>query len=201
MKKQLITGIVTLGLVLTTNVGLASAWSYDLTGSGVCQPDGSFKITWNVDNSSEPDALNITASNKPSVVPVGSTVAAHQTKTFNENADGTQAESHTLTLKGNWAGDATERERTATVTLDKACTQPQPPTPPPTGGRGAGPVETPVATPPAPTPQVVVPKGSVNAGNGISETLTAPLVGLGASFVALGEGVRRLVKRTAAKSQ
>lgn len=140
MKKYFLILPVAFIVAVFLTVGRASAWTFSLAGSGECQPDGSYKITWVVDNSTESDALDITASNR-AVVPVGTSVPANSTEDFDESADGTQAGSFTLTLKGNWDGDKTERERTATVTLDEPCDQPAPVEPTPVA---------PPVTPPTP---------------------------------------------------
>lgn len=107
-----------------------SAWTYDISGSAVCQTDGTNKLTWVIDNTVEPEALNITASNR-AVVPVGTQVPAHQTGTFTESVPGTSG-SFTLTVSGNFPSDRTIRTRTATVATTD-CPQPPvvvPPTPP-----------------------------------------------------------------------
>jgi len=182
--------------------GVASAWTYKLTGQGVCQPDGSFKVTWKVNNSTENEPLTVTYSSNNLIIPVGSTVPAHQSKDFIRVGNGKVAATFSLTLKANWPSDQANHTQHAEVKLTKACPQPvqtpvQPPVTPPTdGGRGAG---TPVATTPTvTTPQVVVPQGSVNAGVGINSQ-TGAYVGLGASGLVLAEGIRRLTKQLLAR--
>ncbi|HUD06722.1 MAG TPA: hypothetical protein VMR34_02445 [Candidatus Saccharimonadales bacterium] len=195
MKRVLLTaasGITTLATVAFMS-GSALAWTYGLTGTGQCQTDGSFKITWVVDNSVENEALTITGSSDTAVVPVGTTVAAKSTEDFTQVADGTKAGSDTLMLEGNFPSDSTMRSRTATVTLATACAQPVviPPvttTPTPTPPVAA------TAQAPAPAP-VAAPVGPVNAGFGGVKTLdVAAALGLVGSAAIAFLGVRRLSK-------
>jgi VCBS repeat-containing protein len=102
---------------------MASAWSFKVDGQGKCQPDGSFKIVWVLNNKSENKALTITQSNRASV-PAGSIVPADQDKDFPETVDGTQPGEFTLTVKGNWPGEEKGQSHTKSVTLKEACEQP-----------------------------------------------------------------------------
>lgn len=131
MNKKIIAAFVSLALFLGLSGGMAFAWTYGLSGMGECQTDGSFKITWTVDNTAEDEALNITASSNTSVVPVGTQIPASQTEDFSQTVDGTKADSFNLSLTGSFSSDQTLRTKEATVTLDKACDQP--------GGMGGGP--------------------------------------------------------------
>lgn len=121
----LVAGVLGVCLIVGLVMRATQAWTYGLTGVGTCQVDGSFKATYTLDNSTEPDALNITASNR-AVVPVGTGVPAGTTADFSE----TITADTTLTLKGNWAGDPTEQQRSVTVIFDTTCEQPEPPKPP-----------------------------------------------------------------------
>lgn len=126
--KRLVAGLVVLGTVgVFAFVGRASAWTYGLTGTGECQADGSFKITWAIDNTAENETLRIKKTSNETVVPKGTKVSAHLTGYFSQTVDGTSPTSTTLTLKGNFKSDTTRRERIATVTNDVACEQPKPP--------------------------------------------------------------------------
>jgi hypothetical protein len=166
-------GLLLLGLY----TGSAAAWTYSLSGSGECQPDGSFKITWTVDNSTEDEELNITSSSNTSVVPVGTKVPANDSSDFIQNAPGTSPAVFTLTLKGHWTTDTNDQERTATVALEGPCAQPTPPPMPPS------PPPTPPTPPPTPPQQVTPPPtpppqstGGRGAGVVLSATTTAPQV-------------------------
>ncbi|HET9721645.1 MAG TPA: hypothetical protein VFP32_01285 [Candidatus Saccharimonadales bacterium] len=123
MKKILATLIAGVAMVLVP-AGAAFAWSYGLTGTGECQPDGSFQISWKINNSSESKALVVTSSNRD-VVKVGDSVPAYHSQTFTETVDGTKAGSFTLSLKANWpGGDTNQVSQSSTVHLWEACQQP-----------------------------------------------------------------------------
>lgn|GEM_PF-5295574 len=193
MKKLLLSTAASAAIVLVP-ASQAFAWTYGLKGSGACQSNGSFKITWVVDNTTENESLNITSSSATSVVPVGTKVAAHKTASYAQSVNGAKVDSFTLTLKGNFPSDKTIRTRSATVSLQQACAQPAPnptPSPTPQPGRGSGPVVTPVATP---VTQVVAPVGAVNAGEGSNSGSVAALSGLTGSVFAAGFGVFKLRK-------
>lgn len=192
MKKLLLTatsGIISLATI-TFMTGSALAWTYGLTGSGQCQSDGSFDITWTLDNSVESEPLTITSSSNPAVVPVNTTVAAKSTENFTQDAPGTQAASFTLTLEGNFPSDKTMRSRTATVSLSTACTQPV--TIPPTTTPPATTTTTTTTPTPASTPQTPAPAGSVNAGTGDPMAVDyAAIAGVGASVGLVIYGTKR----------
>jgi hypothetical protein len=121
--------------------GTAQAWSFSASGSAVCdQSSGQYVVTWTIDNSSEPQQLTITSSNR-SAVPGGSTVPAHGSSAFSESLAGTMAGSLQLTVSGNWPSDSRGRTRSASVSLAGDCQAPPPPPPPP--------------PPPSPPPPVV----------------------------------------------
>lgn len=136
--------------LMTVNTGTAGAWYYKLKATGSCQDNGSYKIMWKVDNSSEPEQLEIKYSSNTSVVSVGTKIAARQTQTFTQVVDGTKAGDFSLTLRGDWKSDRKNMEVKANIKLDKACDQPKveepeepttpttpvTPTVPPTGGGG-----------------------------------------------------------------
>lgn len=162
MKKRLMLASALTVLCMAGATGVAYAWTFNFKGRGVCQADGTFKITWSVDNRTEPEPLTITDSNIPAAIPVGSVVAAKGHKGFVQIVDGTTPKTITGTIKGNWPSDQSKLQRTSKVKLASPCPQPpvQPPvtppvTPPTDGGRGAGTPVEPVAAPV--TPQVVVP--------------------------------------------
>jgi hypothetical protein len=183
------------------------AWSFMVSGNGQCQPDGSFLITWTVDNHTEHEALYITASSDNTVVPVPSQVAGDSSKTYTQTADGTKPGSFNLSVTGHWNGDknAHTYRNPHPIKLKKACDQPVvppvvPPVTPPAGGMGGTtPVDSPapVVAAVTPTPQVVAPVGAVSAGGGgAPKTLSlASIVGLIGSVSAMGFGIRGLKKQ------
>ena len=128
MKRKLISTIVGVFTLIALPAGSALAWHYGVTGAGQCQPDGSYKITWTVDNTSEPESLHILTSDN-SAIAADSYVNAHSTKAFTQTASGTTAASFSVHLTGNYHSDQTVRSESATVSLTQSCTQP---------GRGGG---------------------------------------------------------------
>lgn len=189
MKKFILT-LATSMLVFGVQTGSVSAWTFKLKGSGACQPDGSYIITWTVNNKTERQALKITNSSQPSVVAVGTEVPKHSMAEFKQKADGTKPTEFTLSLKGNWQGDLKERERNAKVKLHKACEQPiVPPTAQP--GRGGEKPVTPVV---ASAQQVVAPVGAVDAGTGSSNFNLTAIAGIVTSVAIAATGLRRYVK-------
>lgn len=167
MKRMLlvVTAILT---IIGINVGTAFAWTYSLQGSGKCQPDGSFKITWTVTNP-ETEALQITNSSNPSVVPVGTEVPPGSPppskQDFIQTADGAKAASFSLSLTGHFKSDETNRTMSHKVDLTDPCTQPTPPTPPTTPSTSSQGSGTPVVLG-ATTTVVSAPVGPVSAGSG-----------------------------------
>lgn len=175
--------------VALLSTSTAFAWTYGLSGTGVCLENGKFEITWTVDNSTENEPLDITASNRPSVVPVGQDIVpANQAKDFKMQVDGTIPADYKLELTAHWDGDSIDQTRDFKVKLKEPCPQPTPPpvTPvtPPTGGMGGGSVSGVSTVKP-------VPVGPVNAGSGISALNLAAVAGLGASVLAVALGVAR----------
>jgi hypothetical protein len=182
-------------------------------GTGQCQQDGSYEITWTIDNHGESEPLHITstqASSPAKFTPsLPGAIGAKQTKSYVQVVDGTKAGVFTLKVTGHWNSDRRDRTNTATVNLYQACDQPQqppvtppvvPPVTPPAGGMGGGITETPITpavTTTVSTPQVVTPVGAVNAGNGgAPKTLSlASIAGLIGSVSALGFGIRGLKKQ------
>ncbi len=189
---MLIASVVTGVTVLTALTGTASAWTYGLTAYGQCISDGYLKITWTVNNMTENEPLGITSSSNPLVVPVGTKIDAHKTADFIQKADGTKPGNYSLTLKGDFPSDHTERVRMASFDLKEACKQP---TPPVTGGQGSGPTPTPVVVTPVVAPQVKAPVGPVNAGGGHMAINASALLGLFGSAGLIGVSLRRIYKK------
>lgn len=186
MKRIAVLAMLTALTFIGLNTGSANAWTYGLTGSGNCQPDGSFKIVWKVNNLTENQPLRITYSSNTSVVAAGTQVPARSVSEFMQTVSGSVLASYNLTLKGNWQGDQAQRTRSATVTLNEKCVQPvtpPAPTPPSAGGQGAGVVL---------GAQVRAPVGAVNAGEGGASTSSlGTVVGLVSSLAVTGYGIYR----------
>lgn len=189
MKKIISIAVTGIALAITTST--AFAWTYSLSGKGACQSDGSYQITWTVDNSVENEAFHIKSSSNTSAVPLGD-VPAHQAKNYKQTVDGSKTGSYSLSLTGNFNSDQTLRTRSATVNLDKPCDQP--------GGKGGGTTTTTTPTTPAVTETAaapaVVPVGAVNAGDGgaSSNLNLAAAIAMVASIAAIAIGVVRRVK-------
>jgi hypothetical protein len=115
---------LTAGLAIVAALSFAPgalAWTYSVSGSVTCDTaTGEHVVTWTVDNSTEPQTLTIRASNRGSV-PVGSTVAARVARQYTERLAGSTTGTITLTLKGNWPSDQTQRTRIVSVTLGGVC--------------------------------------------------------------------------------
>src|SRR6478735_6320728 len=76
--------IVTLVLAVVGIACAASAHHNDITGSVACKTGGGgWAVTWTVVNSAT-ITESITGSNRPSVVPVGTTLTTRQTRSFSE---------------------------------------------------------------------------------------------------------------------
>jgi hypothetical protein len=118
------TGFTTLILCGST----AFACTYGITGTGACQTDGSYKITWTVNNTDTAvnQPMTITSSSNASVVPVGTIIAADKSASFTQTASGTKPANFTLDLVGNWPSHQLNETQSGSVDLSQACTQPAP---------------------------------------------------------------------------
>lgn len=188
MKKSVIVSVISGIAMFGMLSGTASAWYYTMSGSGVCQPDGSYKITWTVNNTSEPTQLEVRKSSNVDVVKVGETIPARQSENFYQTVDGTKPGAFKLELTADWKEDRSNMKRSATVTLNEACQQPEEPETPQTpetptngGGQVLGQV-------------TVVPQGAVNAGEGQGTNYLMAATGLVLSIGAIVYGLVRLVK-------
>jgi hypothetical protein len=152
----------------------------------LCQPDGSFKIIWKVDNSRENQALNVTYSSNVAVVPVGTQVPKKQSANFPQVVNGSQTGSFSLTLKANWPGDQTPRTKSATVALNEKCDQPvTPPSPAPSVGGQGGMVQ---------GAQVNAPIGPVAAGEGSDKLNWYAVLAIAGASAIVGLGARQFKK-------
>jgi len=184
-KAAIISFVLSLGVVGMTT-GTASAWYYYVSGSGVCQPDGSYKITWQVDNSSEPTQLEIHKSSDTDVVKVGETVPAHSVESFYQTVDGAKPDTYKLELTADWKEDRNNMVRSDAVTLDEACKQPVVPQ--------TLSISTETKVPPAQVP--VVPVGAVSTGEGMTESNSALISGIAAAVAgSILLVVRRVLRR------
>jgi len=192
--KRVLLALAAILAVVGINVSTVFAWTYSLQGKGECQTDGSFKITWTVTNP-EAEALQITSSSNPTVVPVGTQIQPGSPPPSSENfiqtADGTKPGSFNLSLTGHFKSDETNRTMAAKVDLTDPCTQPTPPT---TGGQGAS---TPAVLGTT-TTAVSAPVGAVSAGGGgaVAQLKLANLIGIGASLVVVVVGLYLLRTRS-----
>lgn len=121
--KKYILGLASVLVIVGLLASQVSAWTFGMAGRGECQPDGSFLITYTVNNP-EKEKLRITDSSDTAVVPVGTKVDKESSADFPQSVDGSVAGSFTLTLKGNFKSDEKIRVRQATVDLKEPCEQP-----------------------------------------------------------------------------
>lgn len=102
---RLVTLVLAVGFAVVGVAGAASAHHNTISGTVACASGGGWAVTWKVVNS-EPITETITASNR-SVVPVGTTLAAHQTRTFTETVTTKPTSPLTLQLSAKWSNNAT----------------------------------------------------------------------------------------------
>ena len=120
LKKLCLTAVLAIVAALSFAPG-AFAWTFSASASVTCDTaTGEHVITWSIDNRTEPETLTIRASNRASV-PVGTTVAARAVRQYTERLAGSATGTVTLTVKGNWPSDTTQRTRYAYVTLSLGC--------------------------------------------------------------------------------
>jgi hypothetical protein len=125
------TVFIAVALSIVAVAAPASAHSATLSGSAVCNTDGSAIVTWTVSNDYN-ELLNVTASNN-AAIPVGATVAAtgggkNTTATFTQNvpapAGGTTV---SATVSFVWSGDNFPQNNTkASVPIPSNCKVPTP---------------------------------------------------------------------------
>jgi hypothetical protein len=133
--KKILAVIATLFIAVALSIvavaAPASAHTATLSGSYVCNTDGSAKVTWTISNDYN-ELLNVTASNN-TAIPVNATVAKtgggpNTTATFTQNvpapAGGTTA---TATVSFLWSGDGfTQNNTKASVPISSSCKVPTP---------------------------------------------------------------------------
>jgi len=94
------------GFAVVGVAGAASAHHNTINGSVVCKTGGGWAVTWTVENS-ETRTESITASNRPSVVPVGTQLTSRQTRPFTETVTTKPTSPLTLTLSARWSNGST----------------------------------------------------------------------------------------------
>ncbi len=103
MLKKILAGLTTAVLalgVVALVASPASAHHNTISAAVVCSPTG-YTVTWTVVNSESDKSEEIKETSNPSLVPVGTTLANGETKTFVQTVSAPQ--NLTLTLKGFWA--------------------------------------------------------------------------------------------------
>jgi hypothetical protein len=152
---RLLTLVVAVGFAVVGIAGAASAWSNAVSGTVACATGGGWAVTWQVVNS-ESVSETITASNRPSAVPVGTTLKADETRTFTETIKTKPTADVTLTLSAEWGTEETSAAPSVETSTDSGTVPlasfsdncvPTVPPPPPV-------VTPPVVTPPAAPPEV-----------------------------------------------
>lgn len=98
----LVTAVLSLGAVALL-AGPASAHHTTISAKVTCATDGSYKVTWSVQNSESGKTAVITASSLPAVVPVGTTLGFSETKQFVQTV--TDPQTIELVLTAFWDGD------------------------------------------------------------------------------------------------
>ncbi|WP_297626093.1 hypothetical protein [Nocardioides sp.] len=98
---RVVTLVLAVGFAVVGIAGAASAHHNTISGTVACATGGGWTVTWSVANS-EQITETITSSNRPSAVPVGTTLTAAQTKTFAETVTAKPTSALTLTLGAEW---------------------------------------------------------------------------------------------------
>lgn len=105
---RLLTLVMAVGFAVVGIAGTASAWDNSISGTVACATGGGWDVTWQVVNS-ESEAERITASNRPSVVPVGTTLDEDETREFTETITTKPTSDVTLELSAEWgSGDTSD---------------------------------------------------------------------------------------------
>ncbi|RYC13746.1 hypothetical protein [Nocardioides zhouii] len=101
---RIVTLVLAVGFAVVGIAGAASAHHNTITGTTTCKDGGGWTVSWTVVNS-ETIAETITASNRTSVVPVGTGLTGSQTRTFTETVTTKPTAALNLTLTGKWVRD------------------------------------------------------------------------------------------------
>ncbi len=101
-----VTLILAVGFAVVGVAGAASAHHNTITGTVACKTGGGWTATWSVVNS-ETITETITASNRTSVVPIGTQLTGTQTRTFTETFTTKPTAAPALTLSARWTNGQT----------------------------------------------------------------------------------------------
>jgi hypothetical protein len=112
----LITAVLSLGVVALV-AGPASAHHNTIWPEVACATDGSYKITWAVENSEYNKTEVIVDSSNPAVVPVNTSFGFHETMYFVQTV--TEVKNYSLSLRGFWADGNVYNDSTGTLTKDR----------------------------------------------------------------------------------
>ncbi len=104
---RVVTLVLAVGFAVVGVAGAASAHHNTISGTVACATGGGWSVTWRVVNSERDKTETITASNRPSVVPVGTKLTAAQTRTFPETVTAKPTSPLTLTLSAKWDNGVT----------------------------------------------------------------------------------------------
>ncbi|CUR61943.1 exported hypothetical protein [metagenome] len=99
--------VVAVGFAVVGLAAPSSAHHNTITGSVSCRTGGGWEVTWQVVNS-EQRTEQITSSNRPSAVPVGTTFSSYQTRSFREVLTTKPGSTVTLTLGARWSNGVTQ---------------------------------------------------------------------------------------------
>jgi hypothetical protein len=98
-----VTLVLATGFAVVGVAGAASAWDNTISGTVTCATGGGWAVEWEVVNS-ESYTEEITESNRPSAVPVGTTLEEDETRTFTETITTKPTSDVTLELTAEWEG-------------------------------------------------------------------------------------------------
>lgn len=98
---RVVTLVLAVGFAVVGVAGAASAHHNTVTGTVTCKQGGGWTVTWTITNSEEiPET--ITASNRTSLVPVGTTLTGYETKTVTETVTTKPTSASNLEVTGKW---------------------------------------------------------------------------------------------------
>lgn len=116
---RVVTLVVAVGFAVVGVAGAASAHHNTITGTVACKQGGGWAVTWTVINSEADKSEKITGSDRPSVVPVNTTLAPGETKKFAETVTTKPSSALVLTLTGYWAATNVTTTNSGQIPLDK----------------------------------------------------------------------------------
>jgi hypothetical protein len=101
-----VTLVLAVGFAVVGIAGAASAHHNTISGTVTCATNGGWSVTWRVVNSERINET-VTASNRTSAVPVGTTFGPSQVRTFTETVTSKPGSPLTLTLSAKWTNGNT----------------------------------------------------------------------------------------------